>query len=334
MKFNGLMLLRDEEDVIVQNLQHLLSWIDALYILDLGSTDATWDIVQDFAARDKRIVPFKRAPIIYNDNLRAVLFDQFRDRFTPGDWVMKIDADEFYHVTPPVFVRERLRPLDTAVWLQWYFFRLTHGEVADYESGKVDIAADRKRPIEERRRYYKISEYAEPRMFRYRRGMKWPHDASFPFNAGYVSRERIPIRHYPHRDPLQMERRFKLRAAMMKLKAHAGGHWKLDDWRKEVVDERGVSASAAGQRQGLAGESGIDTGELHFWEPGTTLEEVPLHNHVPAPTKRLMQRVIYPVMLPILDTRRRSYDRTYSPEEIPRGVQHALEVEAAADRAI
>jgi hypothetical protein len=25
----------------------------------------------------------------------------------PGDWVMKSTADEFYHLTPPQFVRER-----------------------------------------------------------------------------------------------------------------------------------------------------------------------------------------------------------------------------------
>jgi len=271
MRFHGLMLLRDEQDIIVQNLTHLLSWIDTLYILDLGSTDGTWDVVQDFAARDKRLVPFKRSPIIYTDNLRCVIFDQYRDRFDPGDWVMKIDADEFYHLTPPDFVKQRLRLLDTAVWLQWYFFRLTRGEVDAYESGAVDVMADRQRTITDRRRHYKISEYAEPRMFRYRRAMQWPENVSFPFNAGFVSRQRIPIRHYPHRDPLQMESRFRLRAKMMTLRAHAGGHWKLDDWRAEIVDEKGTAQSSQGNKRGLAGERGIDTGELHYWQPGTPL---------------------------------------------------------------
>ena len=208
MRFHGLMLLRDEIDIIVQNLTHLLSWIDSLYILDMGSVDGTWEIVQDFARKDARIVPFFSEPIVYDDNLRSMIFNQYREKFDAGDWVMKIDADEFYHVAPPRFVAERLRPLDTAVHLQWYFFRLTTQESQDYETGKVDVEEDRKRPIEDRRRHYKISTYAEPRMFRYRRSMRWPHNASFPFNAGFVARERIPIRHYPHRDPRQMERRF------------------------------------------------------------------------------------------------------------------------------
>jgi len=319
------MLLRDEQDIITQNLTHLLSWIDNLFILDLGSTDGTWEIVREFAAKDKRIVPFKRAPIIYTDNLRCVIFDQYRDRFDPGDWVMKIDADEIYHVTPPDFAKQRLRPLDSSVWLQWYFFRLTSSEVAAYDSGQLDVMKDRQYPIEDRRRYYKISEYAEPRMFRYRRSMQWPETASFPINAGYVSRNRIPIRHYPHRDPLQMETRFRLRAKMMSLKAHAGGHWKLDDWRAEVVDEKGIAESSQGNKRGLAGESGIDTGALHYWQPGTPLVEQPLPYRPGPVSTRIMQRMIHPMLLPLLDRRRAGYSKSYQPDEIPAEIQRRLE---------
>src|SRR5205814_10091794 len=110
---------------------------------------------------DSRVVPYLSKPIVYGDNLRCALFDQFRERFSGGDWVMKIDADEFYHVAPPVFVKERMRRGESAAYLQWYFFRLTAREVADYESGRVNITEDRKRPIEDRRRFYKVSTYGE-----------------------------------------------------------------------------------------------------------------------------------------------------------------------------
>ena len=324
MRFHGLMLLRDEIDIIVQNLEHLLSWIDGLYILDMGSVDGTWEIVQEFARRDPRVVPFFSRPIVYDDNLRSMVFNEYRGRFDPGDWVMKIDADEFYHVSPPNFAKERLRALDSAVLLQWYFFRLTTQESTEYESGKVSIDEDRKRTIEDRRRYYKISTYAEPRMFRYRRSMKWPCNASFPYNAGFVSRERIPIRHYPHRDPRQMEMRFRLRAAMMKLEgAHAGGHWRLEDWRKELVDANGASMSQEG-KVGLAGERGIDMGPLLHWQPGTPLVEQPLHNHVPDALTRLQQRIVHPLLLPILDSRRPTYDPSFQATSIPPDVAEKI----------
>ena len=324
MRFIGLMLLRGEEDVIAQNLTHLLGWIDSLYILDLGSTDQTWEIVNDFARRDKRIILHDRKPIIYSDNLRGLLFDRYSDRFSPGDWIMKIDADEFYHVTPPAFVNQRLGKMETSVLLQWYFFRLTQAEVNRYDSGQVDVSADRTRPIEERRRYYKISEYAEPRMFKYRRTIRWPDTQSVPFNAGFVARERIPVRHYPHRDPPQMIARFKLRAAMMELRAHAGGHWKLDDWRAEIVDDRGIAQASRGSKRGLSGENGIDTGALLYWEPGSVLKEQPMYNHLAPPMQRLMQRVIHPALLPILDRARPSYDKSFEPQLIPVAVQQSL----------
>ena len=312
------MLLRDEIDVIAQNLDHLLTWIDSLYILDMGSVDGTWEIVQEYARRDSRIVPFLSRAIVYDDNLRSMLFHKYRQNFRDGDWIFKIDADEFYPIPPPRFVAERLRPLETAVHLQWYFFRLTTQEADDYLSGKVDVAEDRKRPLEERRRHYKISTYAEPRMFKYRSAMQWPHNISFPFNAGLVARERIPIRHYPHRDPPQMERRFRLRAAMMKLAAHAGGHWKLEDWRKELVDATGASAAANHPGGvGLAGEKGIDTGPLYFWPPGEPLVEQPLYNHIAPPRVRLIQRIVHPLLLPVLDRRRPRYDGSFAPVDIP-----------------
>jgi hypothetical protein len=330
MRFHCLMVLRDEEDIIAQNLTHLLNWADGIYVLDLGSTDSTWGIVNQFARDDRRVVAYRQDPLIFSDNLRGLVFQQFRERFDNGDWVLRVDADEFYHVTPPQFVKERMRPLETAVWLQWYYFRLLKEEVAEYETGKVDILQDRQRPIAERRRYYKASLYGEPRMFRYRAAMKWPHTASFPFNAGFVARERIPIRHYPHRDPLQMESRFRLRARMMMLQASAGSHWKLEDWHEELVDAQGVSQSSIGKKRGLAGEDGIDSGPLLHWEPGTELPEKRLYNHTHPLLKRSVQRLIHPMLLPILDSRRPPWDLSYVPEELPEHMRSGFQQKPGA----
>jgi hypothetical protein len=319
------MVIRDEADIIVENLRHLLTWADGIHVLDLGSTDQTWDLVNEMSRVDQRVIPFRREPLVFNDNLRGYVFAHNRDRFEHGDWILRCDADEFYHVTPPDFVKQRLRPLDTAVWLQWYYFRLTEREVADYESGKVDILQDRQRPIADRRRHYKISQYGEPRMFKYRRGMKWFHIASAPYNAGFISRERIPIRHYPHRDPLQMQMRFRLRAKMKSLDANAGSHWKVEDWHKEIVDDQGVSEVARSKiKSGLAGEDGIDTGPMLYWEPGTELKDVRLHNHVPPLPRRLVQRMIHPALLPMLDRRNAGFDMNFKPDLLPEHLRNGF----------
>ena len=326
MRFHGLMLVRDEEDIIAQCLEHLLTWIDHLYVLDLGSTDNTWQIVQDFARRDSRIVPHLSKPIVYQDSLRNMLFHAYRERFQPGDWVLKIDADEFYEVLPPAFVRERLRAGETAVHLMWYFFRLTSDEVRAYETGAVDVMEDRKRPIQLRRPMYKITDHYEPRMFRYRRGMKWSEHGNWPHNIGYFARERLPIRHYPHRDPLQMARRYKLRNAMIGLKGSQVSQWKLDDWRKDVVD-LGLSADGSVERsdgQGLTAAPGHSEGKLRRWEPGTPLPDVRLYNHVSLGPTRLMQRIVHPLLLPLLDAGRAPFTDGWQPTLIPADVNEKI----------
>jgi hypothetical protein len=318
MRFHGLMLVRDEADIIAETLTHLLTWVDVLHVYDLGSTDATWDIVQDFARQDRHVVPFKREPTVYSDSLRCILFDRLRSGFEKGDWIVKLDADEFYPLPPREFVKERLSPAEGMVYLQWYFFRLTTTETADYETGRVSIMADRSRSIRDRRRYYKVSEWSEPRMFRYRPTMRWPETTHWPFNAGLLARERLPILHYPHRDPIQMARRFALRAAMKRRAAKAGNHWRTTDWHGDLVDPGTGMALGAKRniRAGLFGEQGIDTGPLLFWAPGEPLPEVRLHGQIPAWPKRFAQRLAHAALLPLLDRLRPSFNRCSQPDLI------------------
>jgi hypothetical protein len=318
MRFHGLMLVRDEEDILAETLTHLLTWVDVLHIYDLGSTDSTWDIVHSFAEKDSRVVPFKREPTVYSDSLRCILFDRLRSGFRKGDWIVKLDADELYPVPPPTFVLERLSPAEGMVYLQWYFFRLTTAEAADYETGRVSIVEDRVRSIRERRRYYKISQYSEPRMFRYRPTMRWPQTTHWPYNAGLLARERLPVVHYPHRDSLQMARRFALRAAMKLRNAKAGDHWRTLDWHGDLVDVKTGQAVGANKKMpgGLAGENGIDTGPLYFWSPGVALSEVRLYGQIPRWPKRLAQRFAHTALLPLLDRLRPTFDREYVPDII------------------
>ncbi len=326
MRFHGLMVVRDEDDILPQCLAHLLSWVDSLHILDLGSKDQTWDIVQDAASKDKRVIPFKSQPYRFDDSIRGFLFDASRSKFRDGDWVLRLDADEFYHVAPPEFIAERVLPHESLVNLAWYYFRLTSKEVEDYERGTIIISQDRQRPIEHRRRFYKIPDYAEPRMFKYRSSIRWPASRQFPFNAGYPARERIPIRHYPHRDPEQMQKRYRLRAAMMELQANAGPHWRLKDWRKDVLqveEGTGTAAEQTSALEGLSAAEGHTAGDLNYWSPGTALPAIVGAKHLPNWLRRAMQRVIYPHLVCGMDRFREPWaDR--EPDLIPMEIQARL----------
>jgi len=289
--------VRDEADIIGQCLRHLLTWADAVYIFDTGSVDETWEIVQQFAAEDRRVVPLKKDTVVFSDKqVRGWIFHQARRRMREGDWFLRVDADEFYHISPPEFVRTRMRKHETIAYRQYYDFHLTSSEVEDWEKGRETLA-DRKRPIEERRRWFTPSVYTEPRLCRYRDAMQWSEGVSFPYNAGYLAVERLPIRHYPHRDPVQLASRCCLRAAMSAYPENASTrHWLQTEWREHIVSN--------------------NIPELRYWKAETELPELHLRNHLPPFAKRAVQRVVHTSLLPLLDGLRPRYRDSAYPQRI------------------
>ena len=332
MRFHALMLVRDEDDILEQTLAHLLEWADGVYIYDLGSLDHTWDIVRAAARRDPRVHAFASRPIIFGDRLRGDLFAAYRDRFEDGDWIVRADADEFYAVPPPEFV-EALRRDETLVQLVWYFFRMTTAEADAYLDGACDMRADRLRPIWRRRRWFKIPDYAEPRMFRYRRAMQWPKEgASFPFNAGCSARARIPVLHFPHRDPLQMEWRYILRAAMTALTSDRGAHWSSADWRGDLLHfDRAAGAWVDAPGGALGATPAQISGPAHFRGEDDALPPPPAGlTHLGPWPNRMARRLAHRFLLGPFDRRRAGHCGDFSRPAIPAQVQDALRAERAA----
>jgi hypothetical protein len=311
MKFHALLPVRDEADVLAECLEHLLAWADAVYVFDTGSLDECWDIVQDFAGSDRRIVPLKRDSVYFSETkLRGWMFNEARQRMRDGDWFLRVDADEIHHISPPAFVRERLRPWETVAYHQYFDFKLLNSEVAAWTSER-DMLADRSRPIEERRRWFIPSVYSEPRLCRYRDSMRWPPNVSFPFNAGFVARARLPIRHYPHRDPLQLARRCRLRAVMMEDEQNRTNwsrpdlhHWAEAEWRRFITDDH-----AAG---------------LQYWQPGSDLPAIGAVNHLRRPHVRLAQRLLHASVVRAVDRLRPAWPRDEYPQLISLQIQMRL----------
>ncbi len=275
MKFHVMLPVRDEGDIVRQSLVAYLRWADYIHVFDTGSVDETWDIVLSLARDEPRIRPIGSEAVYFRDTLvRAYIFDRARQYMQSGDWALRADADEFYHVTPPDFVRNMMRRNETAAWHQYYDFCLTQSEVDEWEHS-ADPLATRNLPIEERRRHYMIRGQSEPRLFRYRRSMQWPQENSFPINAGFVARQRIPIRHYPHRDPVQLERRCLIRAAMMadpvnrKAWTHADRHhWAVADWHQFITPDNDPN--------------------LRYWTPGSALPPLQRADHLAPRVKRMI----------------------------------------------
>lgn len=312
-KFICLLPVRDEADIVGQCLDQLLTWSDEIFVFDTGSVDDTWEVIQDRAARDRRVVPLRKDPVYFNDTVvRGWMFHQARGSMRTGDWFLRVDADEFHHIPPPEFVASRLRPHETIVYHQYYNFVLLQREVDDWEAGRETLA-DRMRPIAERRQWYTVSEYSEPRLCRYRDSMRWSPRVSFPYNAGYLAVARLPIRHYPHRDPVQLQRRCRLRAVMMADRENRSNwtidyhYWEARDWTTFITRNE-------------------ETG-LREWYPGINLPEVHETQHLAKGFRRVAQRVVHATCLPVLDRLRPGWPKDATPKKISPEVVRLLETE-------
>lgn len=251
-RIHALLLVRDEGDIIEQCLDHLLTWAEGVYVLDTGSTDATWDIVRSRAAREPSRVFASQTDAAFQCGLRSILFRRHRRHFRPGDWIARVDADEFYHTDPREFLRESVAPHEGRVAALQYLFVLTRPEADAWHDGRETLA-DRARPIEDRRRHYMLDGFPELRFFRYRPTMRWFPERPDPANPGPVAARRIPIRHYRFRDPPQIRARMQLRQRVAAATPLVGRHWANERIHHAVFN--------------------ADDPRLHHWQPGTPLPD-------------------------------------------------------------
>jgi hypothetical protein len=272
MAFHAIMVVRDEGDIIAQTIAHTLNWCDSLGILDTGSTDDTWDIVNDFASRDPRVRAIAREPVFFHNGVRAVLFDRVRHHFKSGDWIARLDADEHFHIPPPAFIAQHVRYPESRIRTTMFEFVLTDSHVADWTSGRESLA-DRARPIEDRRRIYYIDHHPEVRLFKYRRTMKWPCDLVGPLSEGLTAYERIPVRHYRCRDLAQVQRRCAVRSIMTQHAPKAGTHWPIQDWRYWIWRDNDP--------------------RLRSWEPGTDLPTFPSQRAARGAPRHITRQLYY-----------------------------------------
>jgi hypothetical protein len=302
--FHALLVVRDEVDIIERSLDHFSSWADAVYVFDTGSVDGTWQVIQSVAAETPAVHAVDREPVWFSlPKVRSYLFHRVRGNFEDGDWFLRVDADERHHVSPRDFVKHHMSSREMTAWRQYYDFRLTEDELSGWK-------AERAQPIEDRRRYFTIEKgWSEPRLFQYRPTMKWPAHASFPLKTGIAARKRLPIRHYPHRDPVQMAKRYALRSIQVRNKdgetdKTLDHHWAREDWRTDVVRS--------------------EHEDLQYWEFGQELPTVERGAVRSAPT-RLLQHVFYRLPRSLIDYWGRTYDESESPDRLPDHLQDRIE---------
>ena len=208
MKIFAIMLVKNEADIVRSVILDAKKWADRIFIMDNGSTDGTWEIIQSLT--DDIVVPWKQDFRPYSNGLRADVFNEFRHEAKDGDWwCFKLDADEFYYDNPKDFLA-KIPKKYSLVAKQSLDYVLTTEDAEEY-SFTGDFEKDK-----EHIKYLRNTCWSEPRFFRYRKSLEWKFDATshYPKYAGLLAPELILVKHYQFRSPKQMQVRLDLRNSL------------------------------------------------------------------------------------------------------------------------
>lgn len=233
MRIFSIVVTKNEADVIQANLLDALRWSESIFVMDNGSTDGTWEIVQDLAASHPPVVAWKQWDTPFLNGLRGHVYNAFRHRARAGDWwCMRLDSDEFC-IGDPREVLAHIPLHHHVVCKDSIEYRLTREDVAEHQfSGRFDLDRDKIR-------HYLPLTWREVRFFRHRDRLTWDEDQPFPTHVGIVANEVIPMRHYKFRSPEQMAYRVQARTRVVKEAASQFGnaHPGLPRWGRLSANE-------------------------------------------------------------------------------------------------
>ena len=219
MQIHAITVVKNEADIVGDTLRRALGWADAIYVLDNGSTDGTWEMLQDLAATSPAVFLAGQDETPFHNGLRARLYHRFASRSSPGDWWCRLDADELYIDDPRAFLR-RVPPRYGLVWGSSFTYYFTDRDLERYEDDPSRYGPSV--PIDERMRYYH-NNWSELRFVRETPGMEWPSDRGWPIRTKGPYPRRIRVKNFVYRSPAQIRRRLEDRYAALTASADIDG---------------------------------------------------------------------------------------------------------------
>ncbi|MGJ8680778.1 glycosyltransferase family 2 protein [Paraglaciecola sp.] len=230
MKVNAICIIKNEVDIISEVLDNALQFCHQIYILDNGSTDGSWELINEKAAIDPRINIVGQTDEIYRNQFRNRVYNQFHKEYSVDDWWYILDADEMLVDDPrPMLVKaSQGGKKQMRVWQAQFYF--TDQDLAHYQD------EDKSLPVSERRHYYRVN-WREPRFFKNSTSQHWPEDISgkVPPFCQDLYRPSPICRHYAERTPEQIQMRRKIRLANPYSFLHVKNKSETD-WLKQSKD--------------------------------------------------------------------------------------------------
>lgn len=230
-KIHSICLVKNESDILKYALEEASKWSDYIYIYDNGSTDGTWEIA--LSMRSEKIIPWKQDDKPFRESLRAEVFNEFQDRVQPGDWWCRLDADEFYLMSPKLFLAQ-VSSIRNVVWgiaIEYY--------LSQQDLSNIDFTQPISKVLSQIHLYQ--AKNSETRFFRHRKHLKWDVNHAWPQHIGLANPARICYRHYKYRSPTQIQSRLKTRKEARE-RGYPGFDYYVDEssWQDALVDPKSL----------------------------------------------------------------------------------------------
>ncbi len=245
----GLCIVKNEADIIDFSLAHAAKFCKAIFVLDNGSDDDTWERIIALSQKNSRIVPFERKTCQYGVGLRAYIFNRVRSRFKPGDWLLILDSDEFLESNPhaSIAICEQ-RGFELLFTFQAQFYITSQ----DLEQSWCQLGLESVGNFSQLPTFYQIN-WSEPRLFKYKPSLEWrdldetgqPTQIAYPTGLGLRAPFKIVNRHYQYRSLPQMKKRLALRS-QVHVQTGRFKHNQDQDYRKYIRNHRRLKHGVAG----------------------------------------------------------------------------------------
>ena len=223
-KIYSLLLVKNEADIIRASLLAAIQWSDKVIVIDNGSSDGTWEIVQEMAAQNPCIEAFMQYKGGFRIGLRAKAFKAYRQEMTRNDWwCVRLDADEFFSEDPRTFLSRILRQYNTVKKISTDYV-LTKEDI-EYHTFTGNFSIDRQHIT-----HYLPEKRKERRFIRHSPLLVWCEKWRYPHPLGRTAKTCIAVDHYQYRSPQQMKKRFITRQQAKKDGCGSFLHENGNDW--------------------------------------------------------------------------------------------------------
>lgn len=234
-------IVKNEADIVTFTLTHASRFCKAIFVLDNGSTDGTWERIITLGNHNQKIIPFGKKICRYGVGLRGYVYNRVCRQFKPDDWLLILDSDEFLENDPKPDIDFCERHAFELIFTLQAQFYITPRDVDKQWCQNGHDAID---SFEVLPAHFQIN-WSEPRLFKYSSLLTWsdmdeqgnPTQISYPAGLGQRSPKKLVNRHYQYRSLPQMKQRLALRSRIYK-ETGRFKHSQEKDFQKYLRDDR------------------------------------------------------------------------------------------------